>query len=200
MNSLFQQIYDTVVKNTNRPNLVAEITAAIQQETLVFHNRGRFRADVREAVLTSTNGGQLQYKFSIPKDKRIREILTVKPVSVNGQYGRQLPKMGLFDESADNNCGYSWLNGNLTIRLPWPATTFSLFYLEFPNINPEKYSSWIAETYPHYISDAATARVLILREKTQAQYYSARVGEFQVPGSHIHNLLTQNEEVRVDDY
>lgn len=199
MNSLFKQLFDGVISNTNRPNLVAETIQAIQQETLVFHNRGMFRADVREAVLTSTNGGQLEYKFSIPQNKRIRKILTVRPLSPSGRYGRNLPLMGLFDKSADNNCGYSWLNGNLTIRLPYAATTFSLMYLEFPNINPEKYESWIAQTYPHYIVDAATAQILTLREKQQAQYYATRVGAFHIPGSHIHSLLSQNEEVRIDE-
>lgn len=199
MNSLFKQIFDSVISNTNRPNLIAETTQAIQQETLVYHNRGMFRADVREAVLTSTNGGQLEYKFSIPQNKRIRKILAIRPLSANGQYGRNLPLMGLFDKSADNNCGYSWLNNNLTIRLPYAATTFSMLYLEFPNINPQDYASWIAQTYPHYIADAATARILTLREKQQAQYYSARVGAYNIPGSHIHNLLSQNEEVRIDE-
>ena len=47
MNALFKSLVDTVVINTNRPNLISEISSAIQQETLAFHNRGQFKSDVK---------------------------------------------------------------------------------------------------------------------------------------------------------
>ena len=45
------------------------------------------------------------------------------------------------------------------------------------------------------ITDAATARILIIREKAQATFYQNKVGDARVPGSHIYDLLNQNEEV-----
>lgn len=195
MNTLFKSLYDSVIVNTNRPNLRTETVQAIQQETLAFHNRGRFRADAREVLLTSTNGGQLHYKFQIPQDKRIREILAIRPVSPNGQYGRPIPKRDLFQSDPDCSISYSWAAGALDITLPFPATTFALGYLAFPLVDPNRFESWIADRYPHYITDAATARILALRGKRQGGYFLGRVGEVNIPGSHIYNLIRENEEI-----
>lgn len=200
MTPQFKLIYDSVIVNTNRPNLVAETIQAIQFETLFFHNRGKFQRDVREAILTSTNGGALQYRFSIPQDKRIREILAVRPVDVMGCLGKNLPELDILQSPATRGRGYSWMAGNLTINVPYPANTFSVLYLEFPLTGPDNMKSWIADLYPHYISDAATARVLTHREKSQASFYLAKVGNQAMAGSHVYELLNQNREVEIDDF
>lgn len=195
MNALFKSLVDTVVINTNRPNLISEISSAIQQETLAFHNRGQFKSDVKESILTSTNGGQAEYRFSIPQNKRVRKLLSVRPLDPHGRYGKALKQVDPFDGFCDRNYGFSWFNNVLNIKIPYPATTFGLIYLEFPNVSQDGYNSWIAQRYPHYITDAATARILIIREKAQATFYQNKVGDARVPGSHIYDLLNQNEEV-----
>lgn len=195
MNPLFQSLYDTVLVNTNRPNLREESKKAVINATRELHNRGRFRADVREAVLTSTNGSLTQHRFMIPSDRLVREILGVSPVSPNGLRGIPLQSLDIFSDGACSN-SYSWVQGALTINLSAPCTTFSLLYLSFPQLDPLRYDSWIAIKYPHYITDLASYRVLSpIGLSKQAQAYRAAVGEARVPGSHIFDLLQENEEV-----
>lgn len=196
MNQLFKSLFTSVMVNTNRPNLVAETKSAIIAATREFHNRGKFKADVREAVLTSTNGGLTTYKFQIPQDKLIREILGVSPIAPSGLKGVQLEKVGMFDSPKCGNW-YSWVNDVLTLGVSHPSATFSLVYLSFPDITESSYDSWIAKKYPHYIVDSATFRVLTLAGQTQqAGIYKNLVGEVRIPGTHIFNLLQENEEVR----
>ena len=193
MNTLFKSLYDTVVVNTNRPNLRAETQNAIVSATKELHNRGRFRMDVREVLLTSTNGGNFVYKFSIPLDKGIREILAVHPVNANGLRGISLPLVPLFSEPDCSNY-YSWNYNTLTIQLAQFANTFSLSYLAFPNTNLNEYDSWIAQRYPHYVTDLATFKVLPLAGmEKQGALYKQQVGEARLPGTHIYNLLQENE-------
>lgn len=196
MNQLFKSLYTSVVTNTNRPNLAAETKSAIVSATREFHNRGRFKADVREAILTSTNGGQTVFRFSLPEDKLIREILNVAPVSPLGLKGIHLTQV---DPFAKPTCGnwYSWLNNVITLGVAYPANTFALSFLSFPDVSEANYASWIAVKYPHYITDAATFRVLAMSGNAQqAAIYKNMVGEARVPGTHIFNLLQENEEVR----
>lgn len=195
MNDLFSSLYNDVVVNTNRPNLRQETINAIKAATLYFHNRGKFREDVKTSVLTSTNGGSTIYKFSIPKDKLVREILAVTPVDQLGREGCLLKKLDLFDPET---CGswFKWSAGVLKIGTAYPATTFSLHYLSFPSVDENTYNSWIAEKYPHYIVNDATYRVLLAqRLLDQAGVYKSMVGEANLPGTHIYTLLQENEEV-----
>ena len=195
MNQLFKSLYDSVVINTNRPNLVAETKKAIKEATLELHNRGSFVADVREAILTSTNGGKVDFKFSIPKEKRVRKILNVSPVDNIGRCGIKLTRVGMFEQP---KCGawYSWANGVLKIHVPEYAPSFLLSFLSFPDLDEQTYESWIAEVYPHYITDLASFRVLNNMNMTQqAGIYKTLVGEARLPGTHIFNLLQDSEEV-----
>lgn len=196
MNQLFKSLYTEVITNTNRPNLVAETKSAIVAATREFHNRGRFKADVREVILTSTNGGQTVFRFNLPEDRLIREILNVAPITPLGLKGASLPQTDPFTKQV---CGswYSWLNNVITIGVSHPANTFALSFLSFPDVSEANYTSWIASKYPHYITDAATFRVLVLTGNTQqASIYKNLVGEARIPGTHIFNLLRENEEVQ----
>lgn len=193
MNTLFKSLYDAVVVNTNRPNLRAEIQNAIVSATKELHNRGKFRMDVREVLLTSTNGGNFIYKFSIPLDRGIREILAVHPIAPTGLKGISLPLVPLFAESTPPNY-YSWNSNTLTIQLTHFANTFSLSFLSFPNTNLNEYDSWIAQRYPHFITDLATFKVLsMIGMEKQGALYRQQVGEARIPGTHIFNLLQENE-------
>lgn len=196
MNQLFKSLYDQVVINTNRPNLAAETRSAISIATREFHNRGKFLADIREAVLTSTNGGMTTYKFAIPEDKLIREIVNVAPANSNGLKGVSLKQVDPFEQPTCGNW-YSWLNNVITIGVAHPASTFALSFLSFPNTLAETYDSWIARKYPHYITDAATARVLVAAgQADKAKIYLGFVGEARFPGTHVFDLLQENEELR----
>ena len=195
MNQLFKQLYDTCIVNTNRPNLIHETKQAIKQATLELHTRGRFRADVREVLLTSSNGGQTQFKFSIPKEKPIREILNVAPVSPMGQRGISLTKIELFDHQVCGNW-YSWSQNVLTIGIAHTATTFALSFLSYPVVGEDGYESWIAQTHPQYITDLATMKLMVMQGRLdQASAYKGFVGEANIPGTHIYNLLKETEEV-----
>lgn len=195
MNQLFKQLYDACMVNTNRPTLIHETKQAIKQATLELHNRGRFRADVREVLLTSTNGGQTQFKFSIPREKPIREILNVSPVSPMGQRGVSLTKIGLFDSQLCGNW-YSWNQGTLVIGIAHPATTFSLSFLSYPTVGEDGYDSWIAQAHPQYITDLATMKLMVMQSRLdQASAYKGFVGEANIPGTHIYDLLKENEEL-----
>lgn len=196
MNQLFKSLYDTVVINTNRPHMAKEIKEAIKAATIEYHNRGRFRADVRDVILTSTNGGSTQYKFNIPQEKRIREILNICPVSISGLKGINLKLKDLFDEP---HCAswYSWYNETLTINVAHPANTFQMTFLSFPAVDEANYDSWVARKYPHYITDSATFRILVMaNQMNQAGVYKGLVGEVRIPGTHIFNLFQDNSEVR----
>lgn len=196
MNQLFKSLYDTVVINTNRPHLVKEIKEAIKAATLEYHNRGRFRADVREVILTSTNGGSTQYKFNIPEDKKVREILNISPVSVMGLKGINLTLKDLFDTPPCSSW-YSWENETLTINVAHPANTFQMTFLSFPTLDEMNYNSWIGRKYPHYITDAASFRILTMSNQLQqAGVYKSLMGEARAPGTHIFNLFQDNAEVR----
>lgn len=195
MNQLFKQLYDTCIVNTNRPNLVHETKQALKQATLELHNRGRFRADVHEVLLTSTNGGSTQYKFSIPQERAIREILNVAPVSPMGQRGVSLTKLSMFERQVCGNW-YTWSQGVLTIGIAHPASTFALSFLSYPTVGEDAYDSWIARTHPQYITDLATMRLMVMQARLdQASAYKGFVGEANIPGTHIYNLLKENEEI-----
>lgn len=196
MNPLFQSLYSAVVVNTNRPNLRKETINAIKTATLELHGRGKFRADVKSSVLTSTNGGTTSYQFTVPRDRLVRELLAVAPVDSLGREGIPLRKLDLFEQE---NCGswFKWSAGILKIRTAYPATTFSLSFLSFPNLDEANYDSWIAEKYPHFVIDAATYRVLLAqRILDQANIYKGLVGDVRVPGTHIFNLFQENEEIQ----
>lgn len=196
MNQLFKSLYDSVVVNTNRPQLVAETKAAIAAATMELHNRGRFKADVQEVILTSTNGGKTRFKFTIPQDRAVREILNIAPISANGLKGRSLDEI---DPFVAPSCGswYSWLNNVLTIQVAYHANSFALAFLSFPRVTESEYESWIARRYPHYITDLATFRVLLLAGlPQQAGVYKNLVGEARIPGTHIFNLLQEAEELK----
>lgn len=196
MNQLFKTLYDQVIVNTNRPNLGKETKSAIIAATNELHNRGRFLADLREVLLTSTNGGSTTYKFEIPKEKLIREIVNVAPVSSLGLKGCSLEKISPFESRVCGNW-YSWLNNVITIGISHPASTFSLTFSSFPNTLEDSYDSWIAKKYPHFITDLASFRVLIMTNQTaQAGVYKQLVGEARLPGTHIFNLLQENEELQ----
>lgn len=195
MNALFKYLYDSVVVNTNRPNLVVETKNAIVAATRELHNRGKFKADVREVVLTSTNGGQGRYKFTIPVEKGIREIVNLAPATPNGCKGISIDSVDPFVAPVCGNW-YSWLNNVLTIQVAHPATSFALTYLSFPKVTEAEYESWIARIYPHYVTDLATSRVLFLAgQSQQATFYKSLVGEARIPGTHIFNLLQEAEEI-----
>lgn len=195
MNQLFKSLYDQVIINTNRPNLRAETSSAIVAATTELHNLGKFAADVKESILTSTNGGLTTYKFNIPMDKLVREILHVAPVNSLGLKGTALTLTDPFDQPKCGNW-YSWLNNVITIGVAQPASTFSIAFLSFPNVIPASYDSWIARKYPHFITDLATFRVLTMAgQARQAAIYKTLVGEARVPGTHIFNLLQENLEV-----
>ena len=193
MNQLFKQLYDACIVNTNRPNLIHETKQAIKQATLELHNRGRFRADVTEVLLTSTNGNQVNFKFSIPKEKPIREILNVAPVSPMGQRGISLEKIDIFSPQVCGNW-YSWGQGVLTIGVAHQVTTFALSFLSYPTVGEDGYESWIARSNPHYITDLATMKLMAMQGRLdQANVYKGFVGEANIPGTHIYNLLKENE-------
>lgn len=195
MNQLFKSLYETVLVNTNRPTLVKETKEAIIAATKELHNRGKFLADIREVLLTSTNGGQTRYKFSIPQDKLVREIISVAPVSVNGLKGVKLKNRDIFFTGYCSNY-YSWYNNTLTINIAHCANTFELMFLSFPDTSLEGYDSWIARKYSHYITDLATFRILVMTNQIQqAGVYKGLVGEARIPGTHIFNLLQENQEI-----
>lgn len=196
MNPLFKQIYDQVVVNTNRPNLKQEIRQDIKSATLEFHQRGRFIRDVRQAVLTSTNGGQLRYNFNIPAANRLRQILAIQPVRSDGLLGKRLPEMDLFSPSGCGAFGYSWDNTSLKIVVPHAANSFNLSYLEFPDLTEDGYNSWIAKIYPHFIVASATVKTLVKAGMAdQAGYYNNLVGSAATPGSYVQTLLRECAEV-----
>lgn len=196
MNQLFTSLYEQVVVNTNRPNLVAETKSAIVAATKELHNRGKFLADIREVLLTSTNGGSTSYKFVIPPEKLIREILNVSPATQDCLKGVSLEKISPFEPPKCGNW-YSWLHNVITIGVSHPASTFAISYLSFPDTREDLYDSWIAVKYPHFVTDAASFRVLTMAgQSPQANIYKGLVGEARIPGSHIFNLLQENEEIK----
>lgn len=196
MNPLFKKIYDAVVVKTNRPNLIRETKDGIKEATLDFHQRGRFIKDMRQARLTSTNGGQLEYNFQIPENRRIRSILAVQAVRSDGKLSNKLKQLDLFSEPGCGNIGYTWAGNSLKIFLPSPATTFALTYLEFPDLSEDLYDSWIAKTYPQMIVAAATVKVMVPAGMIeQANYYQALIGATTQPDSYLSTLLRENTEV-----
>ena len=203
MNSLFKGIYDAVIVQTNRPNIQEETIAKIQTATLDLHGRSEFKRDAHFSIIQSTGIGQSKFKFTLPTAARIRRVLGVQPVSDSGCLGKFLRPLK-FGQTPPPNCGgyYSIFQNELSVYVNSQyVTQFQLYYLAFPNIAPGSYSSWIAETYPHFISDLAAARVLqMIGIRDKANDLLNKVGELRVPGSYIWTLVNDNPEVERISY
>lgn len=195
MNPLFTSLYNTIVINTNRPNLRAETISAIKSATLELHAIASFIRDVKTAWLSSTSGTSTSFLFAIPNPRAVRRIVNVAPADPNGLCGTPIQEIDLFNAGPDGNW-FKWDKRNLEIHVTYPCPAFILSFLSFPNTTEEEYDSWIGEVYPNFVTDLATQKVLAMISKLQqSRLYAAQVGAARLPGTHIFNLLQENKTV-----
>lgn len=199
MNNLFKSLASEVIVKTNRPSLIAETAKAIKDATLFYHSRGKFKKDANFAILQATNQATAVTRFQLPQDARIRQIIGVQPVGPNGELGKFLKELELGQQASRCSAYFQWMNYSLTIKVPEIVSQFQLYYLAYPSVEESSYNSWIAQTYPHFITDLAAARVLLdIGIADKARNLMSLVGEFRAPGSHVWTLIHDNPEIKIN--
>lgn len=199
MNNLFKSLASEVITKTNRPSLIAETSKAIRDATLFYHSRGKFKKDANFVILQATNQATAVTRFQLPQDARIRQIIGVQPVGPNGELGNFLKELELGQQASRCSAYFQWMNSSLTIKVPEIVSQFQLYYLAYPSVEEGSYNSWIAQTYPHFITDLAAARVLLdIGIADKARNLMSLVGEFRAPGSHVWTLIHDNPEIKIN--
>jgi len=165
------ELEDLVILETNRPEFQAEIRSALLRATLMMHFLEFWKFDLCEKLI---NLGSSQYNFRISISDQLPNFRALKYLQM---YGVQtydpltgaytgapigkldpVPADNVFDayNSLRVNCYYT-AGMQINCRTNLNSQYILAGYYARPNINPNQYSSWIADNYPYILIDAAQA-------------------------------------------
>ena len=175
----------SVITVTNRPDLVAESTLAIQKATLKEHSFTDYKSDIAySGVISLTDSaGNFRYQISqvtvgmypqCRKILKIGEVLSSIPVSYlsfEGYWGEidftEQDVDDLFDGYRIEKSNYYTRVGNLINLVALrEVTQIGISYYALPNISNAGYSSWIADKFPYVIYEVAAADIFDMIGKT----------------------------------
>lgn len=189
----FQELFDTVATLTNHPEMVGEITVAIQASTLKMHQSDFYVRDAIERLLVLDQDGyffQVDIASNFPRFRAVRYIRKWDPTGTNIQTLQNTGAAGEFLEMIDpegvmDRYGYTktnrWYAAGSNLNL-YSNTTLrqALFsYYQLPRVSPTtQYASWIADIVPFaIIFDAAATIFQTIAQQDQARKYDQFVLE-----------------------
>jgi hypothetical protein len=193
----FAELLDNVYTVTNRPDLIAETTLAIQKATIKEHSAIDWPRDLQSSNVIALDNTAGNWKYAIQvsdialastvrKIKTIREVLATTPnvfYTFQGYWG----EVDFTEQAADNifdNYGLERYNyylregTNIILTAYRQVDQIGVVYYSLPITIPASYASWIADMYPYVIYEAATADIFKLIGKTdESQLYRQKMGD-----------------------
>lgn len=198
----FDELSTHVANLTNHPEMVGEITTAVQSSTLKMHQSDYYTRDAVEQQLILPLGEYVS-KVDLGIFTRFRAVRYLRkwdPSIPNVDTGQITGDVGPFLHATDpedviDSYGYNRVNsyyvaGNyLNIRSNTQQRQYLLSYYQFPQVAPkDKYSSWIADVVPFaIIFDASSLIFQMLAMQDQARKFDAMVLE-QLHQVQMHGL------------
>ena len=157
------ELEQSVIKITKRPDQSARIRKAIKTATLKAHRKGFFARDLdRDLVVLSqaANSGVFDISTQFPL---LRKILAVYPV-IDGKLQNPLTVV-----DADNLIGhfgtpkadiYYQSGEEINFHTSYAYQSFVVVAYNNPNVSDSAYSSWVANNYEDCITFEASRQVL----------------------------------------
>jgi len=150
---------------TNRPDMVAQTSAAIRSATLKTHQLDYFYKDIFETGITFTVPEylqQLEYRTLVPRWRAFKYLRKSDASNYSdGQFFTIIPIPEFVeDQYAVNQPDVCYVAGDLLqIRSSTKLRTAILGCYLNPNITPAGYKSWVALDHPYAIIFEAAASI-----------------------------------------
>lgn len=165
--TLYEEVVSEVVAITGRPDLITENAAAIRKATLKLHLAELWPRDLVEILvtgLTPISAGSNKYAIDITAAPFARFKQAEYFRNSSDQYGVLtydiLEAIAILDGYGVERPRYSYLAGSsFIIRSDISIATIEVGYYQRPDLSPETYNSWIAQTYINAIADEAASYV-----------------------------------------
>lgn len=189
----YVELVEAVGNLTNHPEMVGEITTAIQASTLKLHQADYYTRDAVEKLLVLDQDGYV-FQVDIPSNfvryRAIRWMRKWDPTGFDATTQQNSGAAGEFLENVDpegiiDGYGYTKPNkwyvagNNLNLRSNSTLRQLLISYYQMPKVAPvAQYSSWIADTVPFaIIFDAASLIFQTIAQQDQARKYDLLVLE-----------------------
>lgn len=165
---------------TNRPDLVAETSAALRKATIKMHSLDFFPRDMAEvtlAVPTPGNNVQVDIGVTLTRFRALAYVRDNTSPQLNGlpnKIFRQIEARELLDEYSLEKSNVWYLGGQvINIKSSTPVSSLLIGYYQNPVINPAgSYSSWIAVEQPFVLIEEAAATIFAMTGNAEmARFY-----------------------------
>lgn len=189
----YDELFQGVVINTNRPELTQETAQAIKRATLKMHSLDYFQADLTEGRLSVTPS--IQPRIDLQQfGPHLRKFAAISAVN-SGVVSKPLKKIDppVFG-SQTKESGYFLLGGTLVLQNCGLVTGIVFQYYTLPLVATDSYNSWLALKHPYSIIDEASKTVFAsVGNAEKAGFYSGLVGsKVPRPSGHIAEILSAN--------
>jgi hypothetical protein len=168
----YENIFNSVVSETNRPDLVSETNLAISNGVIHFHNLDNWPLDAVELnpVYSYNEDSQtivIDKCDQLPRYKKLATDSNDCAGTVTGVYINELccPIVERTTNFAYRRCQYGFYEDALFITIKnnfimSSSDTLTIAYYQHPLVDPiENLESWIASMYPQYIWTYAARQV-----------------------------------------
>lgn len=195
----YQQVYDDVVVLTARPDLADETALAVRTATRSIHTRQTFPRDVVGSLVKLPNAVYqvaldtqvLFTRFRAPSGLRALDsefnpmsYPAIELVELGDIYD---PVYGFLRQDIGYLAGTS-----LNIRTSVAVSGFAVEYFALPEVQPDRYNSWIAQLMPEVIVYQAASIVAGLSgNEEKARVWQGMVDKMLFPELVANYLLTQ---------
>jgi hypothetical protein len=187
----FAELLAAVIVKTNRPDLVAETTLAIQHATLQCHRSDKYLRDIYETAVAFSTSDYIQtldYKALLPLWRGIKYLR--KYDAVGGTAGMELQPISVdqtFDSYNIERVNVYYLAGSAyQIKCDTSEQYFLLGCYLNPNTDTSNFSSWVAQDYPFAIVYKAAASVC------------EDIGLGELAARYLANYTQELQEIRQD--
>lgn len=172
------ELRNSVYTITNRPDLVAETTLAIQTATLKEHAAIDYTKDLVSVIIPTVPTVPETYRYELDtqslvllprKYKAVREILPADLLpaaqTISGVYGlidfREVAVDNIFNGYQQERPNYYYLQsaGILNVVAARAVANIQLIYYGLVKVGEATYASWIADQFPYAIQLAAAASI-----------------------------------------
>ena len=201
--SNFYQLREKIIKQSNRPDLIAEIEIAIDQAVTFYHHLDFFWRDLVDGFINVTSGRKAEYIVPLSTFQRLRNVKGISPYhSLKDCCGAPLKPITDLDQCKCELNWYMLIGSNLKFATNSQATQFQLSYYQNPKLYPrEEFSSWVVDLYEAYVIDASLMYLFAaIRDGSMSQLYERRVGERVPLTGYCRIIVTDQLEQSVRSY
>lgn len=171
----YTDIIDAVYIVTNRPDLVSETAREIRKATMMLHNLGYWKQDLKEAIIALPTQTVFRYQIDTTSSDftRFRRIFSANPYSPSPNLYNYPPIKiltadNIFDDYNLEKVNYCYQAGlNLNFVLSTVGQYLRIIYHGYPDTAAATYSSWIATQLDDYIVDEACKNIFKMLGKDE---------------------------------